>query len=177
MTWPEDRLRTYTADSPVRSTDLNELQDAHIGMLHGLVPVFIDASAFVAVVGAPVYIGVSSAGWIVGASEAVEAPIPMLRPGATVDSIEFFYKRASGTISFELKRRRTNSSTPAQLALVSVASGTSDTSQILDSATATAGSMPQTAALGGSGGPFVARVSSTAAALELYYAVAYLKAT
>lgn len=30
MTWPTDRLKTYTANDPVRSNDLNQIQDAII---------------------------------------------------------------------------------------------------------------------------------------------------
>lgn len=155
MTWPDSRLRTYTPSSPVRSADLNAIQDQIVAMYtEGFVtPRWYSSplESAQAESGAPVYDGDK---WVLGAAAGIHVPLPHLNRGDTLNKVHLWFKIvAAATLTFAIRlRSRTaavvtgsGGSAIVTKGLAAATYGTTDTDLELDEAFAfTGGDLPLT---------------------------------
>lgn len=137
MALPTSRNTTYSASSPVLSADLNDIQDQIIAQYTRNPAEFI--LAIPAIMGFALSGTWTSSGGdglaVTTTGTAVQWGIPIpIREGQTLKSVEYYYKRAGGTLNFDTYEHDLSASPFAQSKLgtgQSSSSGTSDTS-ILD---------------------------------------------
>ena len=101
MSLPTSRNRTYATDSPIRSADLNDLQDCIVGVKHKELTLALPFFGGKVASGTPSY---SGAGNVTGINSTVLAvPLPV---GTRIKQITYTYNRGgSGNVQFDFSRR------------------------------------------------------------------------
>ena len=106
MSLPETRNTTYTAGLPVKSADLNDLQDAIVARQHGAIELWVPASAFHSTDASPTNFQYFQAGYLSNISGQFSAHYcsPALAAGTIVDAAHFLcYRETSITKAFNTR--------------------------------------------------------------------------
>ena len=142
MGLPSSRNTTYTGATPVKSADLNDIQDAIIaGRHHGTLKRNVDISSFAVSSGSATYDGTKIT---LGAITEIDVPIT-LNEGDTITAVTVYFNRDSGTTLTFALRERTPGSGPGTVVSKNISSGAAN--QNTDIGTSpSSGSLPKTLA-------------------------------
>ena len=129
MSLPASRNSDYSPAAPVKSQDLNDIQDCIVGGKHGDVTLCADAADAVAVTGSPSYDGTS---WTFGPVSIID--IPLRKPEAgRVKSVTFYWHFAGAqNVTLEIKRRNVDGTAPDHVAEAQLAPAAGDHATTVD---------------------------------------------
>ena len=103
MALPTSRNTSYTASAPVKSADLNDLQDAIVAAWHGDVSLWLPAPLWQVETGGSG--GHVDGTYTFGGATTIVCPL-VLPVGTFIDAIDWHYNRNSaGTVTTSLRRR------------------------------------------------------------------------
>jgi hypothetical protein len=104
MALPISRNTDYTAASPIKSVDLNDLQDALIGAKHGPISIIIPAAGWQQQSGGGGVLGDGQ--WTFSAVTSLVADLPRLPVGTVITSIVWGYNRGGGgNVTRKMRKR------------------------------------------------------------------------
>jgi len=114
MSLPTSRNRTYAATSPIRSADLNDMQDCIVAYKHGSLQLPLSAAAFQPnalangdyAAGTVPLLTTATTRWLfthttTSGQRGLGASVP-LPAGTRITSVKFLYTRGGGTLVFEV---------------------------------------------------------------------------
>jgi len=136
VAWPNDRLTNYAAGVPVKSSDMNALQDAVIGGHHGEGDLYLPGNYGTGLYDATITAAYKKAGYSEATDIADTWMQPLLfLPGTTLVELEFDYDRSpgGGNISCSLRYRPFGSGSFTTVGTVSDSSSSSRTTKQLTS--------------------------------------------
>jgi hypothetical protein len=104
MALPISRNTDYTAASPIKSVDLNDLQDAVIAAQHGSITVPIPAAGWQPRAGGGGNLGDGK--WTFSSATVLVAALPRLPVGTVIEQVVYGYNRGgAGTVTCQARKR------------------------------------------------------------------------
>lgn len=105
MSLPASRNTTYSPSDPVKSADLNAIQDQIVGAKHPALSIALGAAAFLPKAGGNASLGDGQ--WTFGAVSTLQGSASARIPvGTRITTIEWFYNRGgAGNITVNLRKR------------------------------------------------------------------------
>ena len=101
---PLSRNTTYVPAAPIRSLDINDMQDMIVGASHGSIVIPIPAASWQPLAGGGGILG--NGQWTFSADTTLVAPIPRVPIGTTLEQVVYGYNRAgAGTITCRTYKR------------------------------------------------------------------------